>query len=88
MTAIYVLKVSLLFFCGNNDVTLSECFDVLIDTGTYGISMAMIDDPENHKEEKSFFEDNSILHYEEITSTKTYHITDSGIVKDTLIISF
>lgn len=75
-------------FCGNNDVTLSECFDVLIDTGTYGISLAMIGDPENHKEEKSFFEDNSILHYEEITSTKTYHITDSGIVKDTLIISF
>lgn len=75
-------------FCGNNDVTLSECFDVLIDTGTYGISLAMIGDSENHKEEKSFFEDNSILHYEEITSTKTYHITDSGIVKDTLIISF
>ena len=75
-------------FCGNNDVTLSECFDVLIDTGTYGISLAMIGDPENHEEEKSFFEDNSILHYEEITSTKTYHITDSGIVKDTLIISF
>ena len=43
---------------------------------------------EKQKEEKSFFEDNSILHYEEITSTKTYHITDSGIVKDTLIISF
>lgn len=75
-------------FRGNNDVTLSKCFDVLIDTGTYGISLAMIGDPENHEEEKSFFEDNSILHYEEITSTKTYHITDSGIVKDTLIISF
>lgn len=67
---------------------MSECFDVLIDTGTYGISLAMIGDPENHKKEKSFFEDNSILHYEEITSTKTYHIIDSGIVKDTLIISF
>ena len=75
-------------FCGNNDVSLSQYFDVLIDTGTYGISLAMIGNLENHEEEKSFFEDNSILHYEEITSTKTYHIKDSGIVKDTLIVSY
>lgn len=74
-------------FRGNNDVTLSQCFDILIDTGTYGISLAMIGNPENYKEEKSFFEYNSILHYEEITSAKTYHITDSGIVKDTLVVS-
>ena len=66
---------------------MSQCFDVLIDTGTYGISLAMIGNPENYKEEKSFFEYNSILHYEEITSAKTYHITDSGIVKDTLVVS-
>lgn len=38
-------------FRGNNDVTLSQCFDVLIDTGTYGISLAMIGNPENYKEE-------------------------------------
>lgn len=74
-------------FCGNDDITFSQCFDVLIDTGTYGISLAMIGNIENYKEEESFFEDNSILHYEEITSCKTYHIADSGIVKDTIIVS-
>lgn len=74
-------------FCGNDYITFSQCFDVLIDTGTYGISLAMIGNIENYKEEKSFFEDNSILHYEEITSCKTYHIADSGIIKDTIIVS-
>lgn len=73
-------------FCGEDD-TLSTNFDLLVDTGTYGLSMAMIGNAESYKEEKSFFEENSILHYEEITSNKTYHITDSGIVQDTLIVS-
>ena len=35
-------------FRGNDDVTFSQCFDVLIDTGTYGISLAMIGNPDNY----------------------------------------
>ncbi len=66
---------------------LSTLFDLLVDTGTYGLSMAMIGKPESYKKEKAFLEENSILGYEEITSTKTYHIMDSGIVNDTLIVS-
>ena len=73
-------------FNGTDD-TLSTSFDLLIDTGTYGSSLTMICGPEAYKKEKTFLEDNSILDYEEITSTKTYHIVDSGIVKDTLVVS-
>ncbi len=69
------------------DDTLSTSFDLLIDTGTYGTSMTMICEPESYKKEKAFLEENSILDYEEITSTKTYHIVDSGIVNDTLVVS-
>lgn len=73
-------------FNGAGD-TLSTSFDLLVDTGTYGPSMTMICEPESYKKEKYFLEDNSILDYEEITSKKTYHIEDSGIVNDTLVVS-
>ena len=73
-------------FNGAGD-TLSTSFDLLVDTGTYGSSMTMICEPESYKKEKNFLEDNSILDYEEITSKKTYHIEDSGIVNDTLVVS-
>lgn len=66
---------------------LSTKFDMIIDTGTYGISMAIISAPDNYSEIRSFLESNSILSYEEITSTKTHHIIDSGIIKDTLVVS-
>lgn len=68
--------------------TLSTSFDLLVDTGTYGPSMTMICELESYKKEKNFLEDNSILAYEEITSKKTYHIEDSGIVNDTLVVSY
>ncbi len=73
-------------FNGAGD-TLSTSFDLLVDTGTYGPSMTMICGPESYKKEKAFLEINSILDYVEITSTKTYHIVDSGIVNDTLVVS-
>ena len=49
--------------------------------------MTMICEPESYKKEKAFLEENSILDYEEITSTRTYHIVGSGIVNDTLVVS-
>lgn len=73
-------------FNGAGD-TLSTSFDLLVDTGTYGPSMTMICEPEAYQKEKTFLEDNSILDYEEITSKRTYHIVDSGIVNDTLVVS-
>ena len=73
-------------FHGVSD-TLSTSFDLLVDTGTYGPSMTMICGPESYKKEKAFLEKNSLLDYVEITSTKTYHIVDSGIVNDTLVVS-
>jgi len=82
---IYVSKTFHLFFCGKDEPLLTH-FDILVDTGTYGISMAMICNSGSYMEEKNF-EENSMLHYEEITSNKTYHIIDSGIVKDTLAVS-
>lgn len=69
------------------DDTLSTSFDLLVDTGTYGPSITMICEPESYKKEKAFLEENSILDYEEITSTRTYHIVGSGIVNDTLVVS-
>ena len=73
-------------FNGASD-TLSTSLDLLVDTGTHGSSMTMICKPESYKKEKNFLENNSILDYDEITSTKTYHIVDSGIVNDTLVVS-